>query len=396
MYDRLKSTRFTVFLIVLLDIMGLGLIIPSQPFLAKSFGAHPGTITLLGTVYSLMQFGLSPVWGSLSDRFGRRPILLCTILLTFIGHCAFALSSTLLMLFVARAAAGIGAANISTAQAVLSDTHPAAERSRAMALIGAAFGLGFVFGPALGGLLFQLDHRAPAGFAALLSALNMVLVYFTLAETRPALIEHKRGDLSFLKFLQSDGSLRQLLLTTLLTMTAFALMEHSVGLFIESVWVPANNPDSMTKATTLTSIFMVVVGISAVFVQGFLVRRWLKTTSETKLFRFGLITIAFGLILIPSLGWVGSYPLFLISGAFLALGSGMFNPSMAGLVSLACPANRQGLGLAMNQSASALGRIIGPTFAGILFLSGVQMPFIVGGLLTCLALGLSTRIKVSR
>ena len=125
-------------------------------------------------------------------------------------------------------------------------------------------------------------------------------------------------------------------------------------------------------------------------------RRWLKTTSETKLFRFGLITIAFGLILIPSLGWVGSYPLFLISGAFLALGSGMFNPSMAGLVSLACPANRQGLGLAMNQSASALGRIIGPTFAGILFLSGVQMPFIVGGLLTCLALGLSTRIKVSR
>ncbi len=154
MYDRLKSTRFTVFLIVLLDIMGLGLIIPSQPFLAKSFGAHPGTITLLGTVYSLMQFGLSPVWGSLSDRFGRRPILLCTILLTFIGHCAFALSSTLLMLFVARAAAGIGAANISTAQAVLSDTHPAAERSRAMALIGAAFGLGFVFGPALGGACF--------------------------------------------------------------------------------------------------------------------------------------------------------------------------------------------------------------------------------------------------
>ncbi len=397
MKDSLASTRLTVFLIVLLDVMGLGLIIPAQPFLAKSFGASAATVTQLGTVYSLMQFILSPVWGALSDRFGRRPILLMTLSVTLCGHVAFALSSTLTLLFVARALTGVGAANISTAQAVLSDTHPPQERSRAMALIGAAFGLGFVLGPAIGGVLFHFDYRAPAALAAALAAGNIALVLSSVRETRREAAVGAPGNRhSLASFLRAEGALQQLVLTTLCMMTSFALMEQSVGLFIESVWVAPGEANSMEKATALTSAFLVVVGISAVIVQGFLVRRWLVSKSESFLLRCGLLVIAASLVLIPCLGSVGSFPLFLTSGALLALGSGLFNPSMLGLISLACPADRQGVGLAINQSAAAMGRILGPLFAGALFSRGSALPFLAGSVLACLALGMSWRVKATR
>jgi multidrug resistance protein len=386
--DRLKSTRLTVFLIVLLDVMGLGLIIPAQPFLAKSLGASTTTVTQLGTIYSLMQFVLSPVWGSLSDRFGRRPILFFTLSITALGHLAFAFSSSLVLLFLARALVGIGAANIATAQAVISDTHPANERSRAMALIGAAFGLGFVLGPALGGILFALDVRAPALLAAALATLNIVLVFFAVRETS----SQRTHAVSLLALFRADGALRQLIVTTLFMMTAFALMEQSVALFIESIWVPERGDIGMKQATKLTSIFLVVVGVTAIFVQGFLVRKWLKVVREERLLKLGLVVIASSLALIPLLGALGSYPLFLLSGSLLALGSGLFNPSMLGLVSLSSPPDRQGVALAINQSASALGRILGPLCAGALFSCWGPLPFTVGVVLTLVALALSWRV----
>jgi len=393
----LKAARLTVFLIVLLDVMGLGLIIPAQPFLAKSFGASTTTVTQLGTVYSLMQFALSPMWGSLSDRIGRRPVLLITLSITFLGHVVFALSQSLMLLFAARLLTGIGAANISTAQAVLSDTHAPSERSRAMALVGVAFGLGFVLGPALGGALFHLDYRAPAALAGLLALANLFLVLRCVKETRPADIGvAPRTRPSLLTFLRADKELRGLIFTSLCMMTAFSLMEQSVGLFIESIWVVSSGDAGMKEATKLTSIFLVIVGISAILVQGVLVRRWLRSRSEIVLLRGGLVVIAVSLLLIPILGKAGSYALFASSGALLALGSGMFNPSMLGLISLSCPPDRQGVGLAINQSASALGRILGPLFAGALFAESSSLPFLIGALLTTVALGLSWRVRVVR
>lgn len=377
--------------------MGLGLIIPAQPFLAKSLGADAVTVTQLGTIYSLMQFLLSPVWGSLSDRFGRRPILFFTLSITALGHVAFAFSSTLALLFGARALVGVGAANIATAQAVISDTHPASERSRAMALIGAAFGLGFVLGPALGGALFHLDHRAPAILAAALAILNIALVFTAVGETRPLASATQRShSASLLSLFRTDGALRQLIVTTLFMMTAFALMEQSVALFIESIWVPGGGESGMKEATKLTSIFLVVVGITAIFVQGFLVRKWLKVTQETVLLRVGLVVIALSLALIPCLGALSSYPLFLTSGALLALGSGLFNPSMLGLISLSTPSERQGVALAINQSAAAMGRILGPLCAGALFSRWAPLPFTVGVGLTVVALALSWRVRAPK
>ncbi len=388
--------KFAVFLIVLLDVMGLGLLIPAQPFLAKHFGAEPGTVTLIGTTYALMQFLLAPVWGALSDKFGRKPILLTTLCMTSLGHLAFASATSLGALFAARALAGAGAANISTAQAVLSDTHAPHERSRAMAIIGAAFGLGFVFGPAIGGILFKIQPWAPAVFAASLAWFNILFVLVFVPETRSLATTAERERSTLKDFLKADKAIRPLILATFLSMTAFALMEQTVGLYIERIWVRASGNDGMKEATSLTAAFLVVVGLSAIAVQGYFVRKWLKTRAEISLCRAGLITIALSLVLIPVLGAIGSFPIFLLAAVVLAFGSGMFNPSMAGLVSLACPEDKQGLGLALNQSSQALGRIVGPTAAGALFAAAAPAPFITGTLLTGVALLLLRPIKATR
>jgi DHA1 family tetracycline resistance protein-like MFS transporter len=390
---KLPSPRTAVFLIVLLDVMGFGLIIPSQPFLAKSLGASAAVVTLLGTVYSAMQFIFAPVWGSISDRLGRRPVLVCTILMTLIGHATFAAASSLFMLFLARALAGTGAANIATAQAVLADTHAPEQRSRAMALIGAAFGLGFIFGPALGGILFQIDHRAPAAFGAILAGVNLCFMLLALPETRVTTTPAASHTRSLKELKTLPGELRKLVSTTLLFIVAFSLMEQSVGLFIERHWVHTPGQRGLEEATSRTSLFLVVVGVTATLVQGFLVRKWLPKVREKFLMQAGLAVIAFSLLSIPVLGTLGIFPVFLLTGAALAFGSGLFNPSIAGLVSLASPPEKQGFGLAINQSAAALGRVIGPTLAGTLFAMSHNAPFFVGALLTLVALALASRTK---
>jgi DHA1 family tetracycline resistance protein-like MFS transporter len=392
-----SSIRFAVFLIVLLDVMGLGLIIPSMPFLGTHFGADPKTVTLLGTTYAGFQFVLTPIWGALSDRFGRKPILFATLTVTALGHLAFASAGSLLGLFVARALAGTGAGNIATAQAVLADTHPSEERSRAMAIIGAAFGLGFIFGPLIGGVLFvHVHHSAPALFAGALAALNLFLVIKDVPETRHLAAVSKRPKVHLSDFFRLEPALRNLVFTTLLTITAFALMEQSIGLYIQRTWSHATGVQGMNEGTSLTTYFLVVVGISAIFVQGYLVRRWLKNNNEVRIFKLGLCTLAISLALIPFFGWLGNYPIFLTIGALLALGSGMFNPSIAGLVSQSCSEDRQGFGLAINQSSAALGRIIGPTAAGLLFQFTPSAPFMAGSALVLTALLFSARIRPAR
>jgi multidrug resistance protein len=377
--------------------MGLGLIIPCLPFVGRHFGAAPQTVTLLGTTYAVLQFALAPVWGALSDRWGRRPILLFTLTVTTLGHLAFAYADTLAMLFIARALAGTGAANISTAQAVLSDTHPVAERSRAMALIGAAFGLGFVLGPLSGGLLFQyVNPAAPALFAAMLAVGNLAFVTLSVPETRHLTTAQAHERPALRDFLRLEPQMQRLVFITLLTMTAFALMEQSIGLYIQHTWCHSSGRQLMNDGTRLTSMFLVVVGISAIFVQGYFVRKWLKTKSEVLIFKRGLVVLATGLLLIPVLGWFGNFNLFLVLGTLIALGSGMFNPAIAGLVSRYCGEERQGFGLALNQSSAAMGRIVGPTLAGALFSFTAPAPFVAGALLAIAALLFSSRIATEK
>ncbi|MFO0751041.1 MAG: MFS transporter, partial [Myxococcota bacterium] len=177
-------------LTIFLDILGFGMIIPIQPFYAESFGADPTLVTLLGATFSAMQFLFSPMWGRLSDRIGRRPVILVSVAIGAFGHLMFALAGQLWVLFLARFITGVGTANFGAAQAVVADTTSGPERARGMGLLGAAFGMGFIIGPAVGGVLSQVSPAAPFWFAAGLSTLNFVLAWRILPETHPV---EKRG-----------------------------------------------------------------------------------------------------------------------------------------------------------------------------------------------------------
>jgi DHA1 family tetracycline resistance protein-like MFS transporter len=395
MTSQAARIRLTIFFVVLLDVMGLGLIIPVQPFLAQLYGASLRQVTLLGTTYSLMQFIFAPLWGTLSDRVGRRVVLLGTLGLTVVGHLLFAFAGSLPLLFLARAVSGIGAANISTAQAVIADTHDFSERSRAMALIGAAFGFGFILGPLCGGLLAQYDFSYPALFAAALAGGNIIFVGTYLSETRVVGgVAAERTFAEKLRFLFADTTMLRLASTTLLTMIAFALMEQTIGLYIKEVWVLGSSLENMKDASSMTKDFLVVVGITGIFVQGYLVRKWMRKATEVTLIRAGLITLCVSLLLIPSIGAFENFRLFLLTGVPLAFGSGLFNPSMLGLVSKSCGTEQQGLGLAINQSASSMARIIAPTIAGALMTWYRPSPFLLGAGLIGISLLISAQLRV--
>ena len=172
-----------VFLTTFIDLLGFGIIIPIQPFYAESFSATPATVTMLGASYSLMQFLFSGMIGQLSDRVGRRPVLLGSVALIIIGYLVFAQATSITGLFIARMISGLGGANLGAAQAIIADVTPADQRSRGMGIIGAAFGLGFIFGPAIGGALGQWGPVVPIYAAAILASLNLLLIYTKLPET---------------------------------------------------------------------------------------------------------------------------------------------------------------------------------------------------------------------
>src|SRR5512136_2197359 len=177
-----------IFVIVLIDLLGLTIIIPLMPLYAATFGASPLVIGLLGAIYPIMQFIGAPVLGRLSDRYGRRPILLISQLGTFVGFVILGFANALWMLFLSRIVDGISGANISTAQAYIADVSDEKNRAKNFGLIGAAFGLGFIIGPAVGGFLSQFGYQVPAFFAAGLSLLSITLTYIMLPEP-----EHKSG-----------------------------------------------------------------------------------------------------------------------------------------------------------------------------------------------------------
>jgi DHA1 family tetracycline resistance protein-like MFS transporter len=394
-----KSIKGLVFLIVLLDVMGLGIIIPVQPFLAQSLGASAVTVTWLGAIYSVMQFICSPMWGGLSDRVGRRPVLLVSLAVTALGHTCFGLAASLPFLFAARALAGTGAANISTAQAVIADISPSNSRGSAMAILGAAFGLGFVLGPALGGFLGGISPSLPAFTAAGLCALNLLMVAAKLPETKKFNAEGRSMHGSILAFRQLPGTLQMVIVTTFITTAAFAIMEHSLGLLIGALWVDQSSELYFSQALKLTSNYLVVVGITGVFVQGFLVRRLLVRTHESKVIPISLGILSLSLLSIPVLGLTGFFAVFLLSGVLLALGSGLYNPSAISLVSKLSPEASQGLALAINQSGSSLGRIVGPFCAGWLFAAHYVLPFATGSALILIGLlvfifGVRRRLKL--
>ena len=375
-----RSPLAVVFLTVFLDLVGFGIVIPLLPLYAERFGAGPVAVTWLVAVYSLMQFLFAPWWGRLSDRVGRRPVLLVGIFGAALSYLAFGLAGSLPVLFIARAVNGLMGANIGVAQAYIADVTPPEQRARGMGLIGAAFGLGFIFGPAIGGLLSRYGHAAPFLGAAALAAANGLLALWRLPESLPAEVRRAappRGGLRarLATVLGSGRVLRGLYVTSFLATTGLAGMEATLSLWADRRW-------SLSMETVAYGFAM--LGIVAAAAQGLLVGPLVRRTGERKAALTGLVLIALsmlGVALAPSLPWVGA------ALALFAVGQGALVPAVSAMISHQGGPAEQGRLLGASQSLSALARVVGPAWAGLAFAHvGLASPYLSAAALALLAM----------
>jgi len=376
------SPFIVVFVTVFIDLLGFGIIIPLLPFYAETFGATAFTVGLLATSFSLMQFIFAPIWGRVSDRVGRRPIILVGLLGSCLSYLAFGMAGTLTGLFAARIFAGIAGANIPTAQAVVADLTTPENRAKGMGMVGAAFGLGFIFGPAIGGFLSRYGYSMPAFFASALALANFVAAWFLLPETLKP--EHRAiervGRIDALRGAIARPHLPLLLLIGFLVVAAFSAFESTFALFAERVYA--------FHASTIGYVFA-FVGIVLVIVQGFLVGKVVKRIGEHHIVPASLALVAIGLLMIPGTRSVAAL---LVANGIMAVGMGFNNPALMSLVSRYTAAEDQGGVMGLTQSLNSLARIIGPMWGGFAFDHlGIGMPYISAAAVMAVASAIAIR-----
>jgi len=397
-------------LTIFIDFMGFGVVLPLLPFWAERLGAGPVGVGLLLTVYALAQFIFTPVLGALSDRYGRRPIILASLLIEALSLALSAVAGSLAILVVARFIGGLGASNIGSAQAVVADVTPVEGRARGMGLIGAAIGLGFVVGPALGGLVAPLGPAVPFWVAMSVALANALLVLRFLPETRYARTEsppdlfapravrrsaHRttrkvptlpstapastviRGMgaafAGWRRVLRNPVVVRLVVINLLFTV-AFTAMEAVFPLFTQHSfgWKAIQNGYIFTYA-----------GIVIVLMQGGLVGQLVKRWGERSLLITGLVMLAAGLAL---LSWSTNLALLLVALGVVSISDGAVTPVVSALLSFASPPTTQGETLGLAQGVAGLGRVIGPLAAGSAFaIGGPGAPFFLGSALGVLA-----------
>lgn len=393
----MTSRLVVIFLTVFVDLVGFGIVIPLLPFYAQSLGASGVEVGLLLSVFSLVTFVCMPFWGRLSDRYGRRPILIVTIAVSLIGYVLFATASSLWALFISRTLAGIGNANLSVAQACIADVTPAEQRSKGMGLVGAAFGLGFVFGPMIGGIFSDASfgewrYALPGWVAVALSIANLLSVLILVPETR--LLSDGSGSAplfdtaSFLRVFH-EPSLRTATLVLFIVSVGFSNIFAFFPLFVME---PPFRLDS-----SQTAWFFTEIGLIAALIQGALIGRLTERFREVRLVQAGcaLMTLAFLLFLVtPELGSRGIVGLVVATG-ILSAGSSCFTPSLMGLTSQMVSPDEQGVVLGVVQSIASIGRTIGPTAGGMVYdVWGHASPYYVSSLLLIISLGIAITIRM--
>lgn len=379
MHRTKRSPLLLMALTILIDFTGFGLVLPWMPFWAERLGANPVAIGLLVTIYSLAQFIFTPVLGSLSDRYGRKPIIFTSLVIEAISLAFSGLAWSLPILALARFIGGLGASNIGSAQAVVSDITSPEERARGMGIIGASIGMGFVLGPALGGILSPLGPSFIFLTAAVIAVINALLVLFCLPETHAN--RNATSDRHPLAVFTSWSNIwrypviGRLVCINLLFTIAFTGMEAIFPLFAQH---------NFSWGAMQTGYIFTYVGVIVVLMQGGLVRQLVKVWREQALLRIGLLLLALGLFL---LAFSTQLALLLVSLGILSIGEGAITPMVSTLLSFASAEDRQGEIQGLAQGIAGLGRILGPTIASSLYaFSGPSSPFVTGGILGVLAL----------
>lgn len=368
-----------LFVTVFVDMIGYGIVVPLLPFYAREYATGALLVGLLGSLYAAMQFAGGPFLGGLSDRYGRRPVLLACLLGASLAYLTLGLAQTLAGLVLAVVLAGGASGTLATAQAYIADSTTPKDRARGLGLIGAAFGLGLMAGPALGSLLSLHSLGAPAFAASALALANAAFGYLILPESHPPGLRRRvpilrLNPISQLAGVLRVGNIRALLLAVLLLNLAFAGLVSNFPLFANA---------RFGWGTTANALFFAFVGACAVATQGALIGRLQPRFGETRLVLGGLALVATNLVLlslVPS--GVLLYPVV----GLLALGAGLAIPSVTSVISNRTSELAQGRLMGGIQAILSLALILGPILAGLTFdYVGVTAPYLLGGLLVALA-----------
>ena len=368
---------FSIFLVVFIDLLGFSLILPLLPFYAETFGASPVIIGLLVAAYAAAQFIGAPILGRLSDRYGRKPLLLASIFGSFLGFLLLGLARSLWVIFLARILDGVTGGNISVAQAYISDVTDEKNRARGFGLIGAAFGLGFIIGPALGGFLSQWGYSNPAFVAAGLSSINFLSIVLWLPESltsqRRAEIQKANRPPFTLNALWQ--ALRRPLVGPLLHSRFFYGMAFSTFQSIFTLYAQYRfGLDSQR-----TGYVLAYVGLLSVLTQGFVIGRLDKRFSEKNLLLAGCSMLA-----VSFLGWAfaPSIPLLLVIMVPISLSGGILNTVINSALTKAVNPVEIGGMLGLSASLESITRVIAPSMAGVLLESiGTAAPGIFSSIL---------------
>jgi predicted MFS family arabinose efflux permease len=349
------------------------MVIPVMSLYAKKLGASEAETGWLSTGYSAMQFIFAPIWGRLSDRVGRRPVLLVSIAMTAVAFLIYGLAGSFAILLASRLFAGIATANIGIAQAYVADVTPPEGRARGMGIIGAAFGLGFVLGPAVSGFLAHTSLALPGFVAAALAAANGVAAFFILPEPLHRMVGPDRGRIAALRDELAKPGIRRLLICFFLVIGAFSAMESTYAFLMEDVY--------RLSDAAVPWVFT-YIGVLVTIVQGGLVGPLTKRFGEKTLLVAGMALQGVALVSLP---FAGGLPGLLLATAPLAVGSGLTSPALSALVSRASREDDQGGTLGIGQSAAALGRILGPISGTLAFNVRPAYPYVGGAVVMGIA-----------
>jgi len=363
---------WTIWTTVALDLVGFGIVVPILGRYAERFGANGFQVGLLFASFSLAQMVFAPVLGRVSDRVGRKPVIIFSLVGTAVGCFVTGAAGALWVLFLGRIIDGASGASVAVAQGAIADIAPPERRAQLLGMLGAAFGVGFVVGPALGGLAALGGPHVPFYVAGTIAAVNAVAAVIRLPETRPEAREERpaRGSRATL-----TPDLRRYAAVGLLSTLGFAGFEATFSLWGAETF-------SLTEGST--ALVFLFVGVLLVLVQGVFIGRLTASFGSRRLLRAGLAVVAAGMFTLAS---TSTWPVLFVALTFIAFGQGVAVPSGTALVTEAAPVERRGEALGYQQSVTALGRVAGPVIAGLLFDQvAVDAPFVVAGVLAGLAL----------
>ncbi|MDW8296250.1 MAG: MFS transporter [Raineya sp.] len=375
-----ENALLVLFLTIFIDLLGFGIVIPILPNFARSLQAASWQIGFLVASYSLMNFLFAPFWGGLSDKIGRKPVILISVALTGIAYVVFAYSHVLWLLFASRIIAGIGSANIAAAQAYIADISEPSQRAKNFGIIGAAFGLGLIIGPTIGGIVYENYGISVVGWlVVILCLMNLIVAFLLLPETlaeKNIALPLKINPLQDLRLALRREDIKRLLWLSFLFVTAFMMIQPTLAL----LWKEQAGLND--KQNGYAFAFM---GVVTTLMQGFLVGKLNQRFGEYKLLVFGCVALVVAGTIFPlfvSPKWF--IPFELLAITFSGISSGCFTPALNALLSKAVSEQEQGRVLGINQSFGAVARIVGPAIGLAFYDVDFHLPYWIAATIAAL------------